>query len=56
MFDFDVVTGPGDRAKPTQSDARRKPAPPSAAAPPAAMSGEPEKDASVETVDRAPFE
>lgn len=31
MFDFDVVTGPGNRAKPAQSDARRQPVPPAAA-------------------------
>ena len=57
MFDFDVVTGPGDRTKPATSEVRRKPAPLSGAvAPPSAMSGDVEKDGSVGAVDRPPLE
>jgi hypothetical protein len=36
MFDFDVVTGPSDRAKLERSEARRPPAPRTPAAPPSA--------------------
>jgi hypothetical protein len=41
MFDFDVVTGPGDLAKPVRPDARRKQElPPEAAAPKIGTSAE----------------
>ena len=41
MFDFDVVTGPGDLAKPVRPDARRKQdLPPGAVAPQIVISEE----------------
>jgi len=57
MFDFDVVTGPSDRAKPARPEARRQQMPaPGAAVPPTAMSGD-RKDAAVaDAADPRPFE
>jgi hypothetical protein len=46
MFDFDVVSGPSDRAKPAPPEARRQQPPSDAAVPPTAMSGD-GKDAAV---------
>jgi len=56
MFDFDVVTGPGDRAKPAPPQTRRQQPPSGAAVPPTAMSGD-RKDAAVaDAADPRPFE
>lgn len=57
MFDFDVVTGPGDRAKPARPEARRRQMPaPGAAVPPAAMAGDPKDSGVGDTTDPPPFE
>lgn len=48
MFDFDVVTGPGDLAKPARAAARRDQVPPAAAVPPATTSAKPKADAAVD--------
>jgi hypothetical protein len=40
MFDFDVVTGPGDLAKPVRPDARRKQDVPHGAAAPQIVTSE----------------
>jgi len=53
MFDFDVVTGPGDLAKPVRPDARRKQQVPHGAAAPQIVTSEEMKRKSAGDGDRA---